>query len=112
MTETQGTDKPARFALFPLGDKILVKVDTPPERTAGGLYVPDSAQKPKEEGIVAAVGEGRFVQITGMFIPPSVEVGERVIFAKFAGDSLERDGVQYRILKESELLAVYRIQPK
>ena len=90
----------------PLGDKVLVEVLEAEEKTKGGIILPDTAKEEKTEGKIVAVGVGKVLE-SGKVQAPEVKKGDRVIFGKYAGDELLIDGKKCKILKESEILAVY-----
>ena len=90
----------------PLGDKILVEVLEAEEKTKGGIILPDTAKEEKTEGKVVAVGAGKVLE-SGKVQAPEVKKGERVIFGKYAGDEILIDGKKHKVLKESEILAVF-----
>ena len=90
----------------PLGDKILVEVLEAEERTKGGIILPDTAKEEKTEGKVVSVGSGKVLE-SGKTQPLEVKNGDRVIFGKYAGDEILIDGKKHKVLKESEVLAVY-----
>ena len=90
----------------PLGDKILVQVLEAEEKTKGGIIIPDTAKEEKTEGKVVSVGGGKVLD-SGKVQPLEVKKGDRVIFGKYAGDELVIDGKKHKILKESEIFAVY-----
>ncbi len=90
----------------PLGDKILVEVLEAEEKTKGGIILPDTAKEEKTEGKVISVGGGRFLD-TGKIQPLEVKKGDKVIFGKYSGDEILIDGKKHKVLKESEVLAVY-----
>ncbi len=86
--------------LTPLGDRIIVKPVTQEEVTKAGIVLPDTVEKEKkEEGEVVAVGEGEKVKKLGL------KVGDKVIFGKYAGDEVELEDVEYKVLKEEDVLA-------
>ncbi|MCR4440272.1 MAG: co-chaperone GroES [candidate division KSB1 bacterium] len=90
--------------LRPLGDKILVqRVEEPAQR--GPIVVPDTAKERPQRGKVIAVGTGR-IDKQGKRIPPSVKVGDTVLFAKWAGNEWTIEGEEYLFLTEDEILAV------
>lgn len=91
----------------PLGDKILVEILEAEERTKGGIILPDTAKEEKTEGKVISVGTGRFLD-TGKIQPLEVKAGDRVIFGKYSGDEILIDGKKHKVLKESEVLAIYQ----
>lgn len=89
----------------PLADHILIKpIEETEEKTKSGLYVPDTAKERPQEGEVLAVGPGA-VNDKGEIIPMSVAVGDKVIFKKYAGNSIKYDGDEYLILPEKDVLA-------
>ena len=90
----------------PLGDKILVEVLEAEEKTKGGIILPDTAKEEKTEGKVVSVGAGKTLE-SGKVQAPEVKKGDRVIFGKYAGDEILVEGKKHKILKESEVLAVY-----
>jgi chaperonin GroES len=90
----------------PLGDKILVEVLEAEEKTKGGIILPDTAKEEKSEGRVIAVGAGKTLE-SGKVQTPEVKKGDRVIFGKWGGDDILIDGKKHKILKESDVLAVY-----
>ena len=90
----------------PLGDKVLVEVLEAEEKTKGGIILPDTAKEEKTEGKVIAVGLGKVLE-SGKVQPPEVKKGDRVIFGKYAGDEIVIDGKKHKVLKESEILAVF-----
>ncbi len=91
--------------LRPIGDKVVVEVFEEEEKTAGGIYLPDTAKKKPQEGRVVAVGPGRVLQ-DGTRAPMSVKVGDRVIFSKYGGNEVEVDGKEYIILDEDQIYAI------
>ncbi|HXV28029.1 MAG TPA: co-chaperone GroES, partial [bacterium] len=92
--------------LKPLGDRILVEVMESEEKTKGGIILPDTAKEEKTEGKVISVGAGKVLE-SGKVQPLEVKKGDRVIFGKYSGDEIVVEGKKHKILKESEVLAVY-----
>ncbi len=90
----------------PLGDKILVEVLEAEEKTKGGIILPDTAKEEKTEGKVVSAGPGKTLE-SGKVQPLEVKKGDRVIFGKYSGDEILIDAKKHKILKESEVLAVY-----
>jgi len=90
--------------LKPLGDKIVVKPAAADEKTAGGIYVPETAKKKSTEGEVIAVGRGKYAD--GKIVEPEVKVGDVVIYSKYGGTEVTINGVDYVILDEDSILAV------
>lgn len=91
--------------LKPLHDKVLVKVEEEEEKTAGGIYLPDTAKEKPQRGVVVAVGDGKLTD-EGKVIPIDVKVGERIIFSKYAGTEIKLDGEKHVILSIDDIYAV------
>ena len=90
----------------PLGDKILVEILEAEEKTKGGIILPDTAKEEKTEGKVIAVGPGKVLE-SGKVQAPEVKKGDRVIFGKYSGDDIMIHDKKHKILKESDILAIY-----
>ncbi len=90
----------------PLADRVLVEILEAEEKTKGGIILPDTAKEEKTEGKVIAVGAGKMLE-SGKIQPIEVKKGDRVLFGKYSGDDIVIDGTKHKILKESEILAVY-----
>jgi chaperonin GroES len=90
----------------PLHDRIVIKRKTEEDRTAGGLYIPESAKERPTQATVVAVGKGR-IQEDGSVRPLGVKVGDTVLFGKYAGNEIKMDGEEYLIIREEDVLAVY-----
>lgn len=87
--------------LKPLGDRVVVKPVEQAEVTASGIVLPDTVEKEKkEEGEVVAVGNGEKIQKLGL------KTGDRVLFGKYAGEEVEVDKVEYKVLEDKDVLAV------
>ncbi|MGV3617150.1 MAG: co-chaperone GroES [Fimbriimonas sp.] len=91
--------------LKPLGDKVVVQLTEQEEKTASGIYLPDSAKKKPQEGKVIAVGTGRVLD-NGERNQLNVKVGDRVLFSKYGGNEVTIDGQDYTILDEDQIYAV------
>jgi chaperonin GroES len=91
--------------LKPLGDKVVVKVREQDEKTASGIYLPDTAKKKPQEGEVVAVGDGRVLD-NGDRNKLQVKVGDRVLFSKYGGNEVTIDGQELTILDEDQIYAV------
>jgi chaperonin GroES len=92
-------------ALKPLGDKVVVQTTEAEEKTASGIFLPDSAKKKPQEGKVIAVGQGRTLD-SGERNKLSVKAGDRVLFSKYGGNEVTVDGDEYTILDEDQIYAV------
>jgi chaperonin GroES len=87
--------------LRPLWNHVVVKPITQEEITKSGIVLPDTVEKEKkEEGKVIAIGDGDKIKQL------KLKVGDKVIFGKYAGDEIEIDDVEYKVLKDEDLLAV------
>ena len=93
------------MALKPLQDRIVIKVIEDTEQTAGGIFIPDSAKEKPQKGEVVAVGEGK-TNDKGEKEPMGVNVGDIVLYAKYAGTEVKMDGVEYKILSIKDALAI------
>ena len=91
--------------LRPLDDNIIVKPDEAEEKTAGGIVLPDTAKEKPLRGTVVAVGPGRTLR-SGKRLEPSVKKGDLVMFGKYSGSDVKVDGVEHKILREAEILAI------
>lgn len=90
----------------PLSDKVVLKLLDPKEKTSGGIFLPDEAQEETHMAEVIAVGEGRFSE-SGQLIKPSVKKGQKVLIkGKWAGENVLVDGIEYKIVVDSDILAV------
>jgi chaperonin GroES len=92
--------------LRPLGDRVVIKPVEREEKTKSGIVLPDTAKEKPQEGMVEAVGNGRFIETTGKREPLDVKVGDRVVYAKYAGSEIKLDETEYLILSEKDILAV------
>ena len=93
------------MALKPLGDRIVIKVIEDTEQTSGGIFIPDSAKEKPQKGEVVAVGEGK-TNDKGEKEPMGVNVGDIILYAKYAGTEVKIDGVEYKILSIKDALAI------
>ncbi|MFB9993845.1 co-chaperone GroES [Deinococcus oregonensis] len=92
--------------LKPLGDRVLVEIVEDSEtKTAGGLYVPDSAKEKSQRGRVVAVGNGKVLE-NGTRMAVEVSVGDVVYFAKYGGTEVTLEGKNYSLLAERDILAI------
>ena len=93
------------MALKPLQDRIVIKVIEDTEQTSGGIFIPDSAKEKPQKGEIVAVGEGK-TNDKGEKEPMGVNVGDIVLYAKYAGTDVKMDGVEYKILSIKDALAI------
>lgn len=90
--------------LKPLGDRVLVKIQTAEEKTTGGILLPSSAQTKPQGGEVVAVGEGK--TIGDKKIEVGLQNGKNVVYSKYAGTEIEFNGVSHVLLKEEDIVGV------
>ena len=88
----------------PLGDRILIKPVEQEEVSKGGLVLPDTARERPQEGAVIATGPGRLTD-EGNRVPLELSVGDKVLFAKYAGTELKEEEDDFLVLRESDILA-------
>ena len=89
----------------PLHDRVVVKRIDAEEKTAGGIIIPDSAKEKPSQGEVVAVGPGGRDE-TGKLIPIDIQVGDRVLFGKYAGTEIKIDGEEHLILREDDIMGI------
>lgn len=89
--------------LKPLADRVLVEVDVEESKTAGGILLPDTAQKKSQKGTVIAIGSGKVLD-NGERLPFEVAVSDRVLFAKYSGVDIEEGGKKFLLLSERDIL--------
>jgi chaperonin GroES len=91
--------------LRPLEDKVIIKPSEAKEKTAGGIFLPDTAKEKPQIGKIIAVGPGRTLD-DGKRCEMSVKKNDEVIYAKYIGNEIELDGAKYVILRESDILGI------
>ena len=89
----------------PLGDRVVVKLVEAEEKTKTGIFLTASAQEKPQVAEVVAVGPGAHTD-DGKLIPMEVKVGDKVITGKYSGTEVKMDGIEYTIVKQSDILAV------
>ncbi|NLC11337.1 MAG: co-chaperone GroES [Firmicutes bacterium] len=92
--------------LKPLQDRVVVKVLETEEKTPTGIVLPDKAKDKPQEGEVVAVGPGKVLE-SGTKLEMDVQVGQKVLFSKYAGTEVKVDGEEYLILRQDDILAVF-----
>lgn len=93
------------MAIRPLHDRVIVKRLEEERKTASGIVIPDSAAEKPDQGEVIAVGGGKLLE-DGKVRPISVKVGERVLFGKYAGQSVKVNGEEVLVLREDDIIGV------
>jgi len=91
--------------LRPLQDRIIVKRVEEETKTAGGLFIPETAKEKPQRGEIVAVGNGKKTE-DGKVLPLDVKVGDLVLFGKYAGTEVKVDGDDYLMMREDDILAV------
>lgn len=91
--------------LRPLHDRVLVKRSEEETKSAGGIIIPDTAKEKPMEGEVMAVGSGMRAE-DGKLVPLDVKKGDRVLFGKWSGTEVKLAGVEYMIMKESDIMGI------
>jgi len=89
----------------PLHDRVLIRRVEAEEKTAGGIIIPDTAKEKPMEGEVVAVGPGARDE-KGALVAPDVKAGDRILFGKWSGTEVKLDGVEYLIMKESDIMGI------
>jgi chaperonin GroES len=89
----------------PLHDRVVVKRIDAEEKSAGGIIIPDTAKEKPSQGEITAVGPGGRDE-TGKLTPLDVKAGDRVLFGKWSGTEVKIDGVEYLIMKESDIMGI------
>ena len=90
--------------LTPLHDRVLIRRVQEAETVRGGIIIPDTAKEKPQEGVIIAVGTGRYEK--GQTVPLAVKDGDRVLFGKYSGTEIKIDGETLLIMKEDEILGI------
>ena len=92
--------------LKPLGDRVIIDpLLDEAEKSAGGIYIPDTAKEKPQKGKVVAAGPGRTTD-EGKVLPMPVKAGDTVIYSKYAGTEYKQDGKEFLIVREADVLAI------
>lgn len=89
----------------PLHDRILVRRMNEAEKTAGGLFIPDTAKEKPLRGEVIAAGKGRVLE-DGRTLPLEVKVGDKILFGKYAGTELKIENDEFLMMREEDVLGI------
>ena len=90
----------------PLYDRVVIEPQEAEEKTASGIYIPDTAQKDRPQiGKIVAVGQGKVLE-SGEIKPLTVKVGDTVLFGKYGPAEVTHEGKDYLVAKEDEILAI------
>ena len=94
------------MTLKPLSDRVVVKMVEADETTKGGIILAASAKEKPQIAEIIAVGPGEFNAKEGTTVPMNVKIGQKVITSKYSGTEIKIDGVEYVIVKQSDILAI------
>ncbi len=90
----------------PLHDRVIIRrIEDATDKTAGGLYIPDTAKEKPQEGEVIAAGDGKYKE-DGTRQALDVKKGDRVLFGKYSGSEIKLDGDEFIIMREDEILGI------
>jgi len=89
----------------PLSDRVVVKPSEAEEKTASGIIIPDTAKEKPMQGEIVAAGKGRTTD-DGKFIAMELKVGDKVLYGKYSGTEVTVDGIDYLIMRESDVYAI------
>ena len=92
--------------LKPLDDRVVVEALPAEEKTKGGIVLPEAAKEKPQQGKVIAVGPGRMTR-DGERVPPNLKKGDTVVYGKYSGTDVKVEGTEYKIMRESEILAKF-----
>lgn len=95
-----------KLKMRPLADRVIVEPLEQDEKTASGLYLPETAKERPQEGLIVAAGPGRWDEDGKKRVEMEVAVGDKVVFAKYSGSEIKLDEKKYLIMSEKDLLAV------
>jgi len=90
----------SKISIIPLADRVIVQVAAAEAKTASGIIIPDTAKEKPQQGLVVAVGTGKKDE------PMTVKVGDKVLYGKYSGTEITHDGMEYLIMRESDIFAV------
>jgi chaperonin GroES len=90
----------------PLDDRVVVEATEAETKTKGGIVLPEAAKEKPQQGRVIAVGPGRLNK-DGERIPPNLKKGDTVVYGKYSGTDVKVEGTEYKIMRESEILAKF-----
>ena len=93
------------LSLKPLADRVVVEPAPAEDKSAGGIILPDTAQEKPQQGTVVAVGPGK-VSDSGSKVDMTVKKSDKVLYGKYSGSEVTFDGVDYVIMRESDILSV------
>src|SRR3954470_11680901 len=95
----------SKVGVRPLHDRILVRRMAEEEKTAGGLFIPDTAKEKPQRGEIVATGKGRVTE-DGKTLPLEVKAGDKILFGKYSGTELKLNGEEYLMMREEDILGI------
>jgi chaperonin GroES len=105
MAKTTAAAPSSKIGVRPLHDRILVRRMAEEEKTAGGLFIPDTAKEKPSRGEIIATGKGR-INTDGKTLPLEVKAGDKVLFGKYSGTELKFNGEEYLMMREEDVLGI------
>ena len=94
----------SKVAFKPLGNRVVIEPSEGEEQvSAGGIYIPDTAKEKPQEGTIVAAGPGRLTD-DGNRVPMELEVGDTVVYSKYAGTEYKEGDTEYLVLREDDIL--------
>ena len=93
------------LSLKPLADRVVFEPAPVEDKSAGGIILPDTAQEKPQQGLIVAAGPGK-VSDSGNLVDMTVKKGDKVLYGKYSGSEVTFDGVEYVIMRESDILAI------
>jgi chaperonin GroES len=94
-----------QMKVTPLGDRVLVKQDEEPQKTAGGLFLPDTAKEAPQWGTIVRAGTGRLLD-NGEIRPLTVKEGDKIIFGKYSGTKVKMGQDELLFMREEDIMAI------
>lgn len=94
-----------KVAIKPLGDRVVLEVLEETEQTAGGIYLPETAREKPQKGLILAVGPGK-LNDSGKREEMQVQVGDKVLFAKYSGTDVKLTDKEVKIMSERDILGI------
>ncbi|MAP37054.1 MAG: co-chaperone GroES [Chloroflexi bacterium] len=93
-----------KVAFKPLGNRVVIEpLEGEEQVSAGGIYIPDTAKEKPQEGTIVAAGPGRMTD-DGNRVPMELEVGDTVVYSKYAGTEYKEGDIEYLVLREDDIL--------
>ena len=93
------------LSLKPLADRVILEPAPAEDKSAGGIILPDTAQEKPQQGTVVAAGPGKLSE-SGNLLEMTVKKGDKVLYGKYSGSEVTFDGVEYVIMRESDILSI------